>query len=108
MALGWGLAPLVWSLLHRIPATILMQQMKVPASPDVGAVAFEAIERGGCAFAIGFLVLDVIFLIWYAFVAVSCLAEAHRLSTWKGLAVLAISCVAPLVIILAAALTLSM
>jgi len=108
IALAWGLVPLVWSLLYRIPATILAQRMKIPESADVGAAVFEAIERGGCAFVIVFLVLDVIFLIWYAIVASCCVAEAHGFSTWKGLAVLALLCVAPLVIIVAAALTLSM
>ena len=105
-AMAWGLAPLLWSLLYRIPGTILVWRMGVPETDDPVKL-FEAISRAGCAVAIVFLTLDVVFLIWCLVVESCCLAEAHKFSPWKGFGVLAISFVAPVIVVAAAVLTLA-
>lgn len=106
MALGWSCAPLLWSLLFRIPAPILLRRMGVQETNDP-AMLFEMISRGGCAIALVFLLLDVLFLIWYLVVASFTLAEAHKFSSGKGFAVLAISFLSPLIVVAAAVLTLA-
>jgi hypothetical protein len=86
-ALAWGLVPVVLSLLYRIPIAFLSKTTAVV----VVAIILQAI----------------LFLWWIALTSIT-VAEAHRFSAWTALGTLALSALAPLVVVGAAALTMMM
>ena len=104
-ALAWGLAPLIWAILYRIPAALF-----VPRDTDMiqaGNAAFRinpGLMGGGCVLALIFGLLELTTFVAYVVVTSRTLAEAHRYSAWKGLGTLVIVGIAPIVIIIAAVL----
>jgi hypothetical protein len=83
-ALAWGLVPVVLTLIYRIPLTFL------PKPPALIAVVL--------------LIQAAIFIWWIALTSIT-VAEAHKFSAWTALGTLALSSLAPLVVVAAAALT---
>jgi len=104
-ALAWGLAPLIWAMLYRIPVAIF-----APAETEVvkaGDAAFRlrpGLIGGSCALALIFGLLELTMFVAYVVVSSRTLAEAHRFSAWKGFGTLVIVGITPLVIVIAAVL----
>lgn len=105
-AIAWGLAPAIWALVYRVPAAIWFSRSATTSVRMAeGTVAFDPGRfAGGCGVMLVFAVLEVIVLVWTAFVMSNTLAEAHRYSPWHALGTLVLSAIAPLVVTLAAVL----
>ncbi len=108
-ALAWGLVPIVWALLIRLPFYLLLPP------PDDSAVGVQVVQNrlridpgaltgAGCGAAVLYALLDLAVLVAYFVIASQALGEAHRFSGWRGFATLLLSFVTPLIVLLAAAL----
>jgi hypothetical protein len=104
-ALAWGIVPLIWSVVYRIPAGIYKNQIDV-ASVNVRQVLLNMLGHGGCAVVVIVLALQAIFFLWSLVIATFTLAEAQRFSTEKGFVNLVIAIVLPVLVIAAAVFTL--
>lgn len=103
-ALAWGLGPVVWALLYRIPKMWLRPAVEM-APVDLGEFNL-AIDTGrlasGCGTVMLFGMLDLLVVVgWFAITSFT-LAEAHQFSSVRGFGIVAAVLVAPLVIALAA------
>jgi len=104
-ALAWGLAPLIWAMLYRIPAALFGPQEADFIKAGNAAVRFNPnLIGGGCVFAAILGLLELATFVGYVVVSSRTLAEAHRFSAWRGFGTLVIVGIAPFVIILAAVL----
>ena len=103
-ALAWGLAPIIWALLYRIPKMWLKPAVEV-AQADLGNFKL-AIDTGrlasGCGTVMLFGILDLLVVAGWFVITSLTLAEAHNFSTARGFAIVAAVLVAPIVIALAA------
>lgn len=103
-ALAWGLVPVVWSLLFRIPLAVYRYGLDLNPR-DKAQMLFDFVEQGGLAALLVFVTLQFLMYVWIVFVASNTLAEALGFSSWKGLATLAIAMVLPIVVIAGAAIS---
>lgn len=109
-ALAWGCVPLVWALPYRVMVLLLWP---ASARPEVevgdGTIRFNPDRLvDGCGAALIFSVIELALFVWYLYVASNALAEANRFSGWKGLGTLLLAAVAPLIVMIAAAVTVSL
>jgi Yip1 domain len=106
-AFAWGFTPVVWALLYRVPAAIFfggMQRSRM--SGGDGGLTFDAsIVEGGCAAMLFLSLLELAVVIGTLIVQSHTLGEAHRFSSWRGLATFLMTCAAPFVVVLAALLS---
>jgi hypothetical protein len=100
-AVAWGLAPLIWSIVYRIPATAYMSRLMIHGSRDIGSVA-EFVKQGGCSVAVAVLAIQIVLYAWVAYVMSACVGEALHVSSWKGFGAIAITAAVPLVATIAA------
>jgi hypothetical protein len=103
-AVAWGLTPAVWALLYRIPAVFLL-----PRSDSTVRFGEKLrIDTGGlgtgCAAALIFGALELVLVVWCTVVLSNTVGEAHRFSSWRGLATVVLTSIAPLIIVIAAVL----
>ena len=105
-AMAWGLAPIIWAAFIRIPVAVYAARL-VPKTLESGPAVMDFIAKGGLIFAAVVGAFEVVLYLWMAYVASHTIGEAMHFSVWKGLATIAIACVTPIVITVAAALTLS-
>ena len=104
-AVAWGLTPAVWALLYRVPAAFLLPRSNTTIRLGDDNLRIDPGSLGtGCAAAIVFGVLELVTLIWCVVVSSNTIGEAHRFSSGRGLATVVLTSIAPLVIVLAAAL----
>lgn len=107
-ALAWGTAPIIWALLYRLPVAFLAAS----AGPARAAIQGRNINfttgmfGAGCLAAAVYAIVELAVLLWYLAVASQTLAEAHRFSAWRGLGTLAILAVTPVIVMIAAFLSL--
>lgn len=94
-ALAWGLTPVVWSLLYRVPLAFVTPAGARP-------VDFSAIKTGDLTLALLIGVLELVVFAWWLFVTTFTIAEAHRFSPGSALATLFLASLAPVVIAFAA------
>jgi len=106
LALAWGLAPIIFALLWRLPARLF------GPAPETGVRLTEGIWHieqsrmsGGCLIALVFGVLELTLFLWYLVVGSRTIAEAHRFSAWRGFATLLIVAITPIVVTIAAVLS---
>lgn len=93
-AAAWGLMPIIASTIYRVPLAFWLASQMVSINPMAcGAVAIVG-------------AVEVLTILWYAGTAASCLAEAHRFSFLRGLATLVFIWLTPLILTLAAVLSL--
>ena len=95
-AMAWGMAPIVWAIVYRLPASLLFerpQQLRVDSNWILLVVL---------AF------LEITVFAWWLITTSSTLGVAHRFSTLRGFATLLLVLAAPVVLIVAAALTFAM
>jgi hypothetical protein len=104
-AMAWGLAPLVWGLVYRIPRMWFAhgRMSYMQAGSDAWRIQTSELG-GGCVMTALFGLLQLGFTAWWLVVASRTLAEAHRFSAWRGFGTLAILGVTPIIIVLAAVL----
>lgn len=104
LAVAWGLTPAVWALLYRAPAAFLLPR----SDSTVQFGEHLRIDPGsigpGCAAALVFGALELVIFIWCIVVSSNTIGEAHRFSSWRGLATVVLTSIAPLIIVLAAVL----
>lgn len=105
-ALAWGLAPIVWALLYRLPLSLFGVTGRTDLRVDQSGFHFDpgALSQG-CGVAFLVVLLEVGLTAWYLTIASRTLAEAHRFSSWRGLGTLLLCFAAPLVAVLAAIMT---
>lgn len=106
-ALAWGTAPTIWALLYRLP--VAFSALANPTRVEVQGrnINFSTGMFGdGCFAALVFAIVELAVLLWYLAVASQTLAEAHRFSVWRGLGTLAILAVTPVIVMIAAFLSL--
>ena len=100
-ALAWGSVPAIWSPIVRIPIGIYAYRL-VPETHDTHALIMSFISNGGCTFAILALTFQLLLFAWVVYVMSNTVAEALHVSSWRGLATLAIIVVLPIVMVAAA------
>ena len=104
-ALAWGMAPLIWAILYRVPVALFgPQQSEMIKAGNAAFSINPGLIGGGCVFAAIFGLLELATLVGYVVVSSRTLAEAHRFSAWKGFGTLVIVGITPIVIIIAAVL----
>ena len=108
-ALGWGLAPVIWALLYRIPVAVWLAPSSATAvRMRKGTVAFDPGHLAdGCGVALVLMLIELLVFIWCAVVMSNTVAEAHKFSVWHALGALVISAVAPIVVMIAAVLAIA-
>jgi hypothetical protein len=101
-ALAWGLVPIVWSPLYRIPFVLIALRFHVTEVGNAGNVFMRFLGGGGCSIVVVYLTFQLLFAIWSIWVGSYCLAEAQNFSPAMGFANLAITLGVPVVIVAAA------
>jgi hypothetical protein len=98
-ALAWGLAPIIWALLYRIPASFTH-----PATtPGRSLELSRLFQRGGVSALFAFT--EILLIVWYLIVASATIGEAHRFSTLRGFATLLSVFTIPFILAVAFVLT---
>ncbi len=105
-ALAWGMVPVIWSVIYRIPLAMFKSRFHVGPHADPKTVLLDVIAHGGCAVAVIVLVLQLVMIVWCLFIGSSALGEAQRFSSWKGLANLALAIGLPVILLCGAVFTL--
>lgn len=106
-ALAWGLAPIIFALLYRVPVALFGPSQNAGLVRIGEQVKFTPGQlSGGCLFALLIGVLELGTAVWFAVVASHTLGEAHRFSSWRGFGTLVIVAITPIVIMIAAFLSL--
>jgi hypothetical protein len=108
-AMAWGLAPLVWSLLYRLPmmfSPVGRGDAFSRMETDQGLVLDLGLLREGCAVALILIVVEMALVVWYFIVASNTLAEVSGFSAWRGFGTLLVTFASPTLIVVAAALSL--
>lgn len=100
-ALAWGSVPAIWSVIVRIPIGIYAYRL-VPETRDTQTLITSFISNGGCTFAILALTFQLLLYAWVLYVMSNTVAESLHVSSWKGLATIAIIVALPIVIAAAA------
>ncbi len=101
-ALGWAMAPVVWSVVYRLPLSIVEMRMPIPPRIDVHRALLNFVARGGCSLVILFLGFELLFAIWCIVLGSFTVGEAHRFGPQKGFLTVAITIAVPVTIIAAA------
>jgi hypothetical protein len=107
-AVAWGLAPRVWTLLYRVPMAIFFPRhtpLVEAGKGDGGRIFFDpGTFAQGCGIGLLLSFVELLLLVWWAYVASRTLGEAHGFSGWKGFATLLVSMISPILIVFAAIL----
>lgn len=101
-ALAWGVAPVIWSALYRIPVIVYERRFPVGPRIDVRQVLLDFAAHGGCTMIVVYLALQSFILLWCLVVATGTMAEAQRFSIEKAFANVAITLAVPMLVIGAA------
>ncbi|MGZ8853426.1 MAG: YIP1 family protein [Thermoanaerobaculia bacterium] len=102
-AMAWGLVPMIWLLLVRVPVAFLRAPTELRR---MGGINLTLPSSGTLAGALVLVVVNALGALWYVYVASETLGEANQFSGWRGLGTLAMVGVTPFVIALAAILAL--
>jgi len=105
-AFAWGLAPIVWALLYRVPVALFWERAVDAQISDRGSrLTFDPGKLGdGCLMTLLVAVLELIAITWCIAVSSNTVGEAHRFSSWRGLATIVLTSIAPLILVAAAVL----
>jgi Yip1-like protein len=101
-ALAWGLVPVIYSPLYRIPGVIMVSRMHIEPRTNVREVLLNLVAHGGCSMIVVYLMLQLIFEIACIVLGSYTLGEAQRFSTQKGFVNVISALVVPVAVILAA------
>jgi hypothetical protein len=103
-AAAWGLVPAIWALLYRIPVATLWPA-SLPAKVELKAGQWQLSPGGlgmGCLAIIFVMFLELVVFAWCVTLSSNTLGEAHRFSSWRGLASIVLTLISPALIALAA------
>lgn len=103
-AMAWGLAPIIWAILYRLPVAIFWPGStggRVRVNPDQVAINPELLGMG-CMGSVIFTALELTTLVWYCVVVSNTLGEANKFSAGRGFAVLVLTGISPAIIMIAA------
>jgi hypothetical protein len=100
-ALAWGMVPVIWSLVYRIPFALLESHLTVNG-PTPTLRFLDILGQGGCSIFAVYLAFQILFMAWSLFVGSSCLAEAQQFPSPKGFLNVVITLAVPVVVIAAA------
>ena len=106
-ALAWGMVPVIWSVLYRIPVAVYQSRFPIRAHTNVREILVQFMAHGGCSLIVVLIACQILIAIWSLFVASSTLGEAHRFSTAQGFLNLIIAVALPVLVIGAAVFTFS-
>jgi hypothetical protein len=106
--LAWGLAPLVWAIVYRLPMTLAARPSvpRIHSGPAGPLLDVLGSSHSGWALTLILVVLEIVILLWILLLSSLGVAEAHRISYWNGLATLVLAASTPIVITIAAVLAL--
>lgn len=105
-AIAWGVAPVIWSLFYRIPAAFLADPGPARVRADGGAVVLDPGRfANGCGWAMLTGLVELVIVLACIWVSSNTIGEAHRFSTARGFATYMLAFISPLVVALAAILT---
>jgi len=104
-AVAWGLVPAILSIVYRIPLAVYLSRLPLGSAGHARLLS-EFVEKGGCSVVVLVGTVQILFEAWVVFVASCTVAEAFRISSWKGLGVLAVSAAIPLTVVIAAVMVL--
>jgi hypothetical protein len=102
-ALAWGLTPVIWSLLYRVPLAFFAPAGARPVNisgPD--RQSLDLLARGHFGLALVITVLELVVFAWCLVITTFTVSEAHHMSPGNALGTLVLSSLAPLVIVAAA------
>jgi hypothetical protein len=100
MALAWGLTPVAWALVYRIPLAIW-----AALNPRAESTSIDFMNLGDhVLLATGILALDLCVLVSYLVVSTFTLAVGHRITPGESIGTLVLTFLTPVVIALSAAL----
>ena len=102
-ALAWGTVPIIWAMLYRIPVAIWFPAAKMQVG-NAGHTRFTLNTGQGCVTVMILAALELAIVIWWLIVASNTLGEAHRFSSWRGLATILLTAITPIIIVIAAVL----
>jgi hypothetical protein len=105
-AMAWGLTPIIWAIVYRLPAILLWPEtMESRIRRTSDAMTFQPGILGvGCIGGVVFATLELAMLVWYLVVTSNTLGEANRFSSWRGFGLLVLTSITPIVIVIAALL----
>src|SRR5215212_6496043 len=102
-ALAWGLTPVVWSLIYRVPLAFFTPAGTRPIQiSGVDAASLQLLAAGHFGLPLFITVLELVVFAWWVVVTTFTVAEAHRYSPGSALGTLFLASLAPLVIVAAA------
>ncbi len=101
-ALAWGMVPVIWSPVYRIPFAVFESRLVSPAGVPPQIHLLDVLAQGGCSIVVVFLAFQFLFMVWCAFVGSCCVSEAQQFSSAKGFLNVAIAIGVPVVIVAAA------
>lgn len=103
-AMAWGLAPVIWAILYRLPAVMLSPgAMESRVRVNEKRLSFNPDLMGmGCLGSVIFTGLELTMIVWYCVVASNTLGEANRFSGGRGFATLVLTGISPALIMIAA------
>lgn len=102
-AVSWGLAPLIWSIVYRVPLSVFMSRHVIDHGNDIASVG-EFIRQGGCGVVVVILAIQIGVYAWITYVMSACVGEAMHFSSWKGFGAVAIPAALPVIAAIAAAI----
>jgi len=104
-AVAWGLAPIIWALVWRVPIALFAPMPPGGPNFQIGGAHLRVnpgMLASGCGPALAVGILDLAVFVWYFAITSATLAEAHRFSGGRGFATLCLSLLSPLIIAAAA------
>lgn len=106
-ALAWGLAPMIWSVIYRLPLAFVLEggPGRFRAAGNDNFVLDPGRLASGCGAAILVTSLELAVISWCVYVSSNTLGEAHGFSSMRGFATYLLSVASPIVVVLAAVLT---
>ncbi|HJT18763.1 MAG TPA: YIP1 family protein [Thermoanaerobaculia bacterium] len=105
-AVAWALVPAIWSLLYRVPFTILSYRLHDVPRQDTRKFLLTFVSHGGCSLVVVYIVLQLAFEIACVVLASFTVAEAQKFSTQKGFVNVIAALVFPVMVIFAAVFSL--
>lgn len=104
-ALAWGMTPVVWSPIYRIPSGIIGARLRAGPQINVQRVLLDFVAHGGCSIVVIFLTMQLVFMVATVVLGSLTLAEAQRFSGEKGFVNVAVAVLFPLLVFFAAVFT---
>jgi Yip1 domain len=105
-AMAWAMVPMIWSALYRIPFTIMASGLHSSQRQDPHKLIAGFISHGGCSLIVVYLFLQFIFELACIVIGCFTVAEAQKFSAQKGFLNIAITLVLPVLIVVAAVMSL--